>query len=49
MSEKLLNYPEIFIEHILPSFKNLVNDKVCNVRLILAKVVSRHWKNKGDD
>lgn len=46
MSEKLLNYPEIFT-HIMPAFKNLVNDKVCNVRLTLAKVISRHWKNNG--
>lgn len=48
MSEKLLNYPEIFLEHILPSFKMLVQDKVINVRLIASKVLSRHWKSNGN-
>lgn len=47
MSEKLLNFPDIFTQYIMPAFKNLVNDKVPNVRLTLAKVISRHWRNNG--
>lgn len=47
MSEKLLNFPELFTPFFLNSMKNLVSDKVCNVRLTLAKVLDRHWKNKG--
>ena len=42
MSEKLMNNPELFREHFLPIMVGLADDKVVNVKLVLAEIVKKH-------
>ena len=47
MSEKLMNNPELFRAHFLPIFVSLADDKVANVKLVLAEIVKKHIEGKG--
>jgi len=42
MCEKLMYKPQIFEEHFINSLKELVDDKVINVRVTLANVLLTH-------
>lgn len=42
MCEKLMNNPELFRVHFLPIMVELSDDKVVNVKLVLAEIVKKH-------
>ena len=42
-----MNNPELFREHFLPIMVDLSQDKVVNVKLVLAEIVKKHIDNKG--
>jgi hypothetical protein len=42
MCEKLMDIPELFCEHFLDIMVGLANDKVVNVKLVLAETVKKH-------
>jgi hypothetical protein len=42
-----MNSPELFRTHFMPIMIDLSNDKVINVRLVLAEIVKKHISEKG--
>ena len=44
MCEKLMNNPELFREHFLPIMVGLADDKVVNVKLVLAEILKKHFE-----
>lgn len=42
-----MNNPELFRKHFLPIMINLAQDKVVNVKLVLAEIVKKHIAEKG--
>jgi hypothetical protein len=47
MCEKLMNNPDLFREHFLPIMMGLADDKVVNVKLVLAEIIKKHIDAKG--
>jgi len=47
MCEKLMNNPELFRTHFLPIMVGLADDKVVNVKLVLADIIKKHITEKG--
>jgi hypothetical protein len=47
MCEKLMNNPELFRKHFLSIMVELAEDKVVNVKLVLAEIVKKHIDLKG--
>ena len=47
MCEKLMNNPDLFRSHFLPIMVDLADDKVVNVKLVLAEIVKKHIDQKG--
>jgi hypothetical protein len=47
MCEKLMNNPEQFESNFLDIMVSLADDKVVNVKLVLAETVKKHWTKKG--
>lgn len=47
MCEKLMNSPELFRSHFFPIMVGLADDKVVNVKLVLAEIVKKHIDQKG--
>jgi hypothetical protein len=47
MCEKLMDNPELFIQHFLDIMVGLAKDKVVNVKLVLAETVKKHIKSSG--
>jgi|JI9StandDraft_2_1071091.scaffolds.fasta_scaffold451445_2 hypothetical protein len=47
MCEKLMNNPELFRKHFLSIMVELAEDKVVNVKLVLAEIVKKHIEQKG--
>ena len=47
MCENLLQFKELSEEHFLPLLVELANDKIINVRISVARLVSSHIRNKG--
>ena len=47
MCEKLMNNPKLFCEHFLKIMLNLADDKVLNVKLVLAETVKGHIAEEG--
>ena len=47
MCEKLMNNADLFRTHFLPIMVGLAEDKVVNVKLVLAETVKKHIANKG--
>jgi hypothetical protein len=47
MCEKLMNNKELFEKEFLGIMAGLVDDKVVNVKLVLAEIVKSHIQNKG--
>lgn len=48
MCEKLMQNGKLFREHFLPIMVGLAEDKVVNVKLVLAETVKEHIKSKGE-
>ena len=42
-----MNNPDLFREHFLPIMVDLSEDKVVNVKLVLAEIVKKHIERKG--
>lgn len=49
MVGNLMKYPHIFKKHFLSSFIELSNDKVINVRIVLARVIKKYFKKEGSN
>lgn len=47
MCEKLMNNPKLFCDHFLNIMVDLADDKVLNVKLVLAETVRGHIKEGG--
>jgi hypothetical protein len=47
MCEKLMNNPELFRKHFFSIMVELAEDKVVNVKLVLAEIVKKHIDLKG--
>ena len=42
-----MNNPELFRKHFMPIMVDLSEDKVVNVKLVLAEIVKKHIERKG--
>ena len=42
-----MNNPELFREHFLPIMVGLADDKVVNVKLVLAEILKKHFEEQG--
>lgn len=42
-----MNNPDLFRSHFLPIMVDLADDKVVNVKLVLAEIVKKHIDQKG--
>jgi hypothetical protein len=42
-----MNNPDLFRKHFLPIMVELSDDKVVNVKLVLAEIVKKHIERKG--
>lgn len=42
-----MNSPELFRSHFFPIMVDLADDKVVNVKLVLAEIVKKHIDQKG--
>lgn len=47
MSEKLMNNKQLFKTHFLDIMVKLADDKVVNVKLVLAEIVKNHLTAQG--
>lgn len=47
MCEGFMGNKEVFNEHFLQILVGLADDKVINVRLVLAEIVQKHMNEKG--
>ena len=47
MCEKLMNNKELFEKEFLGIMLQLADDKVVNVKLVLAEIVRNHFETKG--
>lgn len=47
MCEKLMNNPELFIKHFFDIMIGLADDKVVNVKLVLAETIQKHFSECG--
>ena len=47
MCEKLMDNSELFLKHFLSIMVDLAEDKVVNVKLVLAETVKKHLTAKG--
>lgn len=47
MCEKLMNNKELFEKEFLSIMAGLVEDKVVNVKLVLAEIIKNHIDSKG--
>jgi hypothetical protein len=48
MSEKLMNNKDLFKKHFLEIMVQLSDDKVVNVKLVLAEIVKNHIASNGN-
>lgn len=48
MCEKLMDNSELFCKHFLNIMVDLAEDKVVNVKLVLAETVKKHLTAKGE-
>ena len=47
MCEKLMDMTDVFVENFLDAFMSLAKDKVDNVRISVAKVLKKKWKDES--
>ena len=47
MCKKLMHHPELFMKNFIEIMTEMKNDKVVNVKLLLAETVKEHINKKG--